>query len=174
MSNEIELTIREVLPSDAKQLSKVMEQIGSETEFIIMDEHGLGLSVRHLAKELEWLRESNNNLLLVALDGDQIIGVSNVRADREERTEHIGEIGICLLKEYWHLGIGTYLLEETLLWAENSEVIRRLELRVQVRNERAVRLYKKMGFCVEAILQRGAKINDGVFVDVYLMSRMIN
>lgn len=174
MSEKVELTIREVRPSDAKALSEMMKQIGSETEFIVVGERGLGLSIRNLSKELEWLRESDNNVLLVAFDGERMIGAANVRADREERTEHVGEVGICILQEYWGLGIGTYLLEETLFWAENTGVIRRLELRVQVRNKRAVHLYKKMGFDIEATLQRGAKTIRGELLDVYLMSRMID
>lgn len=174
MSDKIELTIREVEPSDAEQLAAVMKEIGTETEFIVVDERGLGLSIRHLVKELEWLREAHNNILLVALDGERIIGAGNIRADFEERTEHIGEVGICLLKEYWGLGIGSYLLEEMILWAENSGVIRRLELRVQVDNLRAVALYKKMGFCMEATLSRGAKLKNGELRDVYFMSRLID
>lgn len=174
MSEKVELTIREVRSSDAKALSEMMKQIGSETEFIVVGERGLDMPIRYLTKELEWMCESHNNVLLVALDGKKMIGVANVQADKEERTEHIGEVGICLLKEYWGLGIGAYLLEEILFWAENSGVIRRLELRVQIRNERAVHLYEKMGFFIEATLPRGAKTGEGQLVDVYLMSRMIN
>ena len=36
-------------------------------------------------------------------------------------------------------------------WADHTPAIRRLELTVQARNERAVHLYQKFGFDIEAL-----------------------
>ncbi len=44
---------------------------------------------------------------------------------------------------------------------------------VQVRNERAVHLYRKMGFQIEAVMPRGARTDLGEFLDVYKMSYLI-
>lgn len=65
-------------------------------------------------------------------------------------------------------------MEVALDWAEQTPMIRRLELTVQARNSRAVHLYEKFGFKIEAAKERGAKTKDGEFLDVYLMSRLID
>ncbi len=171
---EINLTIREALPTDAEQLLALMDQVGSESEFLVMDEQGLQLSPELLAHELAAILESSNNSLLVALDGEQLIASASLRASSEKRVAHIGELGISIVKAYWGLGLGTILVEELLLWAEESQVLRRIELTVQKQNTRAVHLYQKFGFETEAVMARGARGDDGRFLDVLLMSRMID
>ncbi|GEK35930.1 hypothetical protein IGK28_000486 [Enterococcus sp. DIV0182] len=170
MAEEISVVIREAAPEDAQEILTMSKQVGSETEFLVMDEEGLQLSPEGLALELGYLAESANNLLLVALVGDKIVGTASVKATSEYRIAHIGEIGISLLKEYWGFGLGTLLIEEMIDWAKNSEEIFRLELQVQVRNERAVHLYQKLGFKIESTMPRGARSDTGEFLDVYQMS----
>ena len=77
-------------------------------------------------------------------------------------------------KAFWNQGLGRILLEEALAWAEDSQDIRRLELSVQVRNERAVHLYKDLGFEIEGLQKRGAYLKEGIFLDVYLMGKLID
>lgn len=173
MSEEITLTIREAEPQDANELLTMMQQVGKETDFLVLDEHGLNLSSEALAIEIEYLKESSNNLLLIASIDKKIIGVLSVKASEQTRIAHIGEVGICILKEYWGMGLGTMMLEELLVWAKENEVLFRLELDVQVQNERAIHLYQKMGFQIEATMKRGARTENGKFLDVYKMSLLL-
>ncbi|WP_165003839.1 MULTISPECIES: GNAT family N-acetyltransferase [unclassified Enterococcus] len=173
MSEETSVILREAIPDDSQALLSMMRQAGKETDFLVVDEEGLLLSPEHLAIELGYLYESENNLLLVAVEGTKIIGVASIKAESRFRVSHIGEVGISILKEYWGLGLGTMLLEETIYWAEKSGVLFRLELDVQVRNERAIHLYRKAGFEIEARMARGVRTDEGVFLDVYKMSRLI-
>ena len=50
-------------------------------------------------------------------------------------------------------------------WADHTPEIRRLELTVQARNERAVHLYQKFGFDIEGTKKRGARTKNGEFLD---------
>ena len=56
--------------------------------------------------------------------------------------QHIGDVFIVVQKAYWNQGLGQILLEEGLEWAHSTGLLRKLVLNVQVRNERAVHLYK--------------------------------
>lgn len=167
-------SIREAVPTDADQLLSVMSKIGSETPYLVMDERGMAMSTAELAENLATLYESPNNVLLVALAGEAIIGTASVSASSKKRMEHIGEIGISILKQYWGYGLGSILMEELIRWAHESHVIRRLELKVQDRNQRAIHVYKKLGFETEAIMPRGAKTDQGEFLDVHLMRLLID
>lgn len=174
MQEKVEITIREAIPKDASELLKVYSQVGKETPFLILDENGANFTEEGLAKNLEQLYASINNTLFVALADKKIVGTANIKASYMKRIEHIGEIGISILKDYWGLGLGTLMMEDLILWAQESCVIRRLELTVQARNIRALELYRKLGFSEEALMPRGAKTDDGEFLDVYLMSLMID
>lgn len=171
---DVAVTIRPTQPTDAPQLLQVMKKIGSETDFLIMDEHGLSLTEEQLAMQLGAFLESQNNLSLVALAGEKIIGMASVLAEDNPRVAHIGEVGISILKEYWGMGLGAAMMEEIIWWAENSGVIRRLELTVQVRNERALHLYQKFGFIKEGKMQRSFLTRQNEFIDAYLMALLID
>lgn len=174
MQDEVSVVIREAVPEDAAELLAVSRKIGAETDLLVMDQAGLDLPPELLAEGLDHLYNSRNNLLLVALLDDQIVGTASVKAEDSFRVEHIGEVGIAILREYWGFGLGSIMLEEVIYWAKESSLIRRLELAVQTRNERAIRLYRKFGFTEEAVMPRGAKTDAGEFLDAYLMSLMID
>ncbi|MEG2644429.1 MAG: GNAT family N-acetyltransferase, partial [Enterococcus sp.] len=65
--SEVEITLREAIPDDAAEIQKVSRQIAKETDFLIMDETGLGLTEELLQLQLADLYESENNILLLAL-----------------------------------------------------------------------------------------------------------
>lgn len=174
MSEALELTIREAIPEDAEQLLKVTRKIGEETEFLVMDEKGINLPEELLALQLADIYENTSNVLFVALLGDQIVGTASIKSDKEKRIKHIGELGISILKEYWGMGLGSILMEELLAWVEAGQEIFRVELTVQEQNANAIHLYEKFGFKREALLERGARGDDGRFLNVLLMSKMMN
>ena len=171
---EVEFTIREAIPDDAADILQALRIVGRETPYLVMDEKGMEMTPEEMSENLANLYESPNNVLMVALADGKVIGTASVKASAKKRMEHIGEIGISILKDYWGFGLGSLMMEELIEWAQESEMIRRLELTVQHRNQRAVHVYEKIGFTTEAIMPRGAKTDDGEFLDVHLMSMMID
>lgn len=175
MKGPVEIHLREAQAADAQNLLQLMQLLDSETEFIALDRFGMDLTPELLGHQLTAIEESPNNLLLVAeTSTGALAGIASVTADSDPRTRHIGEVGIALLQEYWGVGLGSLMLDEVIYWAEQTEIIRRLELTVQVHNQRGIALYQKFDFSVEGTLVRGARADDGRFLDVWLMSRMID
>lgn len=172
--SDVSITIREAIPADAAEILAVMKQLSRETDFLVLDEVGMQLTPELLALNLADIYESENNLLLLALADEKIIGTASVKAAGEPSVAHIGEIGISILKAYWGIGLGSALLEEIIAWAQASGVIRRLELTVQVRNTRAVGLYQKFDFVKEGTLARGVRSAESEFLPVDLMRRLID
>ena len=122
---------------------------------------------------IDFLNQVGQESDYMTLD-DAIAGLVSITADFHERIRHIGQVFIVVKRAFWNQGLGKLLLEEAIDWAENSGVIRRLELTVQVRNERAVHLYQAFGFEIEGIQKRGAYLAEGKFLDVYLMGKLID
>lgn len=174
MTEEVAITLREVAPEEATDVKELLAKVALETDFVTISEAELTLSDDLLASQLGAIYESDRHFLLAAYDGEKMIGLVSVKGEDCDSIAHIGDVGVSVLKDYWGMGLGQLLLEEVVLWAQEMEVLHRLELRVQARNERAVHLYKKLGFEIEATLKRGALSSEGDFLDVYMMSLMIN
>jgi len=73
-------------------------------------------------------------------------------------------------KDYQGMGIGKALLKEVLDLADNWLKLVRVELSVFVDNERAINLYKSLGFQIEGT-KKYAAIKNGEYADEYVMAR---
>ena len=171
---EYELLIREADPTDATDLVAFLNRVSLETDFTSLDKDGILLTNSEMGIFLEKQATSDNQITLLALLDGEIAGLVNITADQRKRVRHIGDLFIVIGKKYWNNGLGSLLLEEVVDWAQASGILRRLQLTVQTRNQAAVHLYQKNGFVIEGRQDRGAYIEEGKFIDVYLMGRLID
>lgn len=170
----LDITLREATPKDAKQLLSIMNQLNTETPYLLVNQQSLTLNTTDMAKQIDYIYELDNQLILLAFNHDKLIGVSTVMGETDAPLKHIGEIGISILKDYWGYGLGTIMLEEIIFWAKEHQIIRRLEIKVQERNERAINLYKKLKFETEGIIRWGFLSETGDFLDIVLMSLILD
>ncbi len=83
--------------------------------------------------------------------------------------ERHAEMGIAIVRERWGQGIGREATELLLEWAFDDLGLNKVKLDVVARNERAVAMYERLGFEVDARL-RNHLIADDEFDDLLLMS----
>ena len=171
---EYELLIREAEAEDAAELVTFLNCVSLETDFTSLDGAGILLTSEEMAIFLNKQASWDNQITLLAFLNDKIAGIVNITADQRKRVRHIGDLFIVIGKKYWNNGLGSLLLEEVVEWAQASGILRRLQLTVQTRNLAAVHLYQKHGFAIEGRQERGAYIEEGEFIDVYLMGRLID
>ena len=171
---EYELLIREAEPNDAAELVAFLNRVSLETDFTSLDGDGILLTSEEMEIFLNKQASSDNQITLLAFLNDKIAGIVNITADQRKRVRHIGDLFIVIGKKYWNNGLGSFLLEEVIEWAQASGILRRLQLTVQTRNRAAVHLYQKYGFIIEGRQERGAYIEEGEFIDVYLMGKLID
>lgn len=168
----LELNIRRVSPKDSFELLNLVKQLKEETNFVVFDD--INISVEKEYFEIESIISSLNNEMFVASINSKIVGFIRISASSDIHFRHIGEIGIGVLKEYWNLGIGHLLMESAMEWSKHNKVIKRLELTVQKRNTKALRIYKEFGFKEEAIMEKGFFDQNEGFISVILMSKLVN
>ena len=171
---EYDLLIREAEISDASEVIALLDQIGQESNFTSLDENGISMAESEMQIFIDKQAQSENQITLLAFLNDELAGIINVTADQRPRVRHIGDIFLGIKKTFWSSGLGSILMEEVIEWAKTSGVIRRLQLTVQKRNLAAIHLYEKMGFITEGLQERGACIERGEFLDVYLMGKLID
>lgn len=166
-----EIIIREAQSYDAKQLIDFLNIVGKESHYLTLDEAGILMTTEQMALYLSQIQQKDNNLYLLAFLEDEIVGVSSVTADFHERIRHIGELFIAVSKKYQGYGIGRLLMSDLLAYIQEAGVIKRLELQVQKRNEKAVLLYEKFDFQLESTRTFGARDESGKLIDVLEMVR---
>lgn len=171
---ETTLDIVEASPLDAEALLEALLLIKEETDYIAWQTPSSSFTKEALKDFLEWSSVSSNNICLVAKTQETILGLINIKGEEDPSLSHIGDVFIAVKRDYWNYGIGQILLDTAMTWAEESGEIKRLELTVQKRNKRAIHIYEKFGFEIEGLKKRGIKTKDGEFLDVYLMSKLIN
>lgn len=166
-----DVVFEEATESDALALASFLEEVSSETSFIFNDSESFSVADLKIALALS-LNRLNRICLLAKID-DDIIGVVNVTSSDSYAIDHVGDLFIAVKQAYSGHGIGHCLMELACDWAEHSPLIRRLELTVQARNRRAIKLYQDFDFVVEATKTAAFKLDDETYLDVLLMSKMI-
>lgn len=86
--------------------------------------------------------------LVAELDG-KVVGAGELRI-YGGRQSHVGHIGLAVHPDHWGKGAGATLLKALIDLGERWYGLRRIELKVFAGNQRAIELYKRLGFEVEA------------------------
>ncbi|VDG17884.1 N-acetyltransferase [Lactobacillus sp.] [Lactiplantibacillus mudanjiangensis] len=137
--------IRPAEATDAAQLLALLKQLATESNTFTADD-GLGeLSEADERSQIEQITKTTTNIIMVAALGDELLGVGTVQAT-DDLVHDQGEVGVAVLKTYWGNGLGTALVEELLHWASDYSTLAQLCLTVQMRNQRAIKLYQHLGF----------------------------
>lgn len=105
---------------------------------------------------------------LVALDGATVVGWCDVLRVAREPLRHGGVLGIGLLPAWRGRGLGGRLMRRAIT-AARERGLTRIELSVRHDNERAIALYRKLGFAEEG-RKRNAMRVDGVYYDQIFMA----
>lgn len=168
--NGVRYAIRPAVTIDAKNLSEVRLQIDGETQNLDREKGEAYIDTAGFEKLIKMDTENRNNLFLVAVMNDKIIGFSRCEGNYLRRTSHKVEFGVCVLKDYWGFGIGTNLLKESIAWAD-SNGIHKITLHVLETNDKAITLYKKYGFKTEGLLINDKVLADGQFYNTVVMGR---
>jgi RimJ/RimL family protein N-acetyltransferase len=172
-----EFVIREAAISDAAQLIAHARGILAEPQWSIAEPEEFQVTAQ---QEEEWIagfQQRPHNILLVADFGTpqkpQIVGALNFGTQPRFRVRHRGRLGIGVQADYRGLGVGAALLQALLDWATAEPELERVELSVFAHNERAIGLYRKLGFVEEARLQSAFKLADGAYYDDVMMVKWV-
>ena len=167
-----EFLIRTPRGEDAAAMLAYIGPVAGETEFFIVEPDEFPAE----DEERKWIQDHLDHpgkLLLLAEASGTIIGSLSFENGRYRRIAHRGSFGIGVRKEWRGRGVGTALLRTLLEWAEANPIIEKVGLEVFATNERAIRLYKKLGFVEQGFGGKEVKRGPGEYVDVVWMYRFV-
>lgn len=167
LSNGKILTIRQAKPEDAAMMLEYLNKLGGESDYLTFGEGEFNLSVEQEAKLIE-VNNQEGQLMIGAFIEDRLVGNLNFHSVARPRLRHRGEFGVSVLKEYWGLGIGSILLRTLIQWAEEGQVIKKINLCVRSDHQAGIHLYEKFGFIREGLETRGLQINGRYYDFIHM------
>ncbi len=160
------ITIRSFEPEDARAVSAVLGAPGAFEGTLQMPDVPIASRIEMLA------RHDPQTCKLVAVAGEEIAGMAGLHPVHPGlRRAHARVLGIVIAPAWQGRGIGRQLIERLLAWADNWAGVLRVELHVHAENERAIALYRSLGF-VEEGRHRGFVLRDGRYADALTMARL--
>ena len=163
--------IREAVPDDAEKMIVYLNQVGGESDNLLHGENEFIVPVEGVKRKLAMSQDSENSIVLIALENGQIIARAELAGYYAARIRHRAQFSISVRKAYWNQGIGTEMIQIIVEQAKKME-IGVIELEAITDNAGAIALYHKMGFVDIGIYKNYFNVN-GTFKDAVLMQKIL-
>ena len=146
LKNGKEALLRNGDKADGKEVFEVFNLTHAETDYLLSYPDENSYDPEQEAQFLSDKTNSPNEIEIVAIVEGKIAGTAGIEAvGKKYKLKHRAELGISILKEYWGLGLGKALMNACIQCAKEAGYVQ-LELNVVADNERALVLYKSLGF----------------------------
>jgi RimJ/RimL family protein N-acetyltransferase len=155
------LNVRQARGEDAEALDSYIQQISGETDFLTFGRGEFNITPSANRSFLEQQFQAANAVYLVASIEDTIVATLNFATGHRPRIRHRGEFGMSVLQSHWGLGVGGFLLDCLVEWAQRTGFVTKLNLQVREDNTRAIALYQHKGFQQEGCLLDAMRV-EGV------------
>ena len=163
------LKLRNGTKDDGEVVLNAFNQALQETDFlrIYLDENRY--DVEKEKQMLDKKTQSENKIEIVAFLEGRVAGFAGIDPVADvDKLSHRATFGIAVLKEFWHLGIGTHLTQACIECAKEAKYTQ-IELDVVSDNKAAINLYKKFGFVEFGRNPRGFRLRNGQYKELVYM-----
>jgi RimJ/RimL family protein N-acetyltransferase len=146
LKNGTEALIRNADAPDGANVFEAFNLTHAESDYLLSYPDENSYNPEQEAQFLAKKASSTNEIELVAVIDGKVAGMAGIEAvGSKYKVKHRAELGIGILKEYWGLGLGKALMQACIQCAREAGYVQ-LELNVVAENERAISLYKNLGF----------------------------
>ncbi|HKM34446.1 MAG TPA: GNAT family protein [Lachnospiraceae bacterium] len=170
--NEHELLLRNAKEEDAEMLLEYLKTTCGETRFLVKEPEEITLTLDDERQFINNQNSSKNNLMLLGFLDGEYVGNCSFMGMSPCRYQHRVSMGIALYQKYTGIGIGIAMIEKLFAIAKETG-IEQIELEVVADNERAISLYKKMGFEIYGTFPNNMKYKDGTYNNAYWMMKQL-
>jgi RimJ/RimL family protein N-acetyltransferase len=164
------ITIRTVRESDAAALLALRLALDEETPFMMLEAGERTTSVEDTRSAIRAVLARDHAIILVAEDGEQLVGLVTASGGEFRRNRATAYVVAGVRQGWAGQGVGRQLFVALDGWARGAG-IHRLELTVMTHNERAIALYRRMGFEIEGTKRETLRVG-GRWVDEYEMAKL--
>jgi RimJ/RimL family protein N-acetyltransferase len=163
--------LRNSTPEDAQAVLENFILTHAQSDFLASYPEETTFTMEQEVAFLQKKLESENELHLIAEVDGKVAGTAGIDAlSTLEKMRHRASFGISIDRAYWGLGIGRAMAEACIECAKKAG-FSQLELDVVADNERAVNLYRSLGFTEYGRNPRGMRSRTAGW-QTFLLMRM--
>lgn len=170
--NGHDLLLRNATEDDAKMLIEYLKVTNGETPFLIREPEEITVTIEQEKAFIQSQNETEGNIMLLGFLDGQFVGNCALNGFGRFRFRHRVSLGIALYQKFTGMGIGKVMLE-TIINLAKEMGYEQVELEVVADNERAIALYKKIGFEICGTTPNAMKYKDGTYADEHKMVKML-
>ena len=167
LRNGVEVFLRPELSGDTEMLWEMFSTLSKESA-----DNLIAPFTRERIEGWTSNIDYGRNLPILALiqDGkkERIIGSASLSFYPQDIYRHKANLGLTVHDEFQNLGLGTAMLHHLLEIARKKK-LKKVHLRVNSNNPRAIHVYEKCGFKIEARFEK-ERFQKGKYRDEYQMS----
>ena len=146
LKNGAQAVLRNGDSADGAAVYEVFNQAHAQTDYLLSYPDENSFTAEQEASFLHAKTESDNEIEIIAIIDGKLAGTAGIDAvGGKYKVRHRAEAGISILKEYWGLGLGRAMMQAYIRCAAQAGY-KQLELNVVADNERAMSLYRSLGF----------------------------
>lgn len=170
--NGYDLLLRNATEEDAEILLEYLKITCAETKFLVKEPEEITLTLEEERQFIKNQNASNKNLMLLGFLDGEYVGNCSFIGMNPYRYRHRVSMGIALYQKYTGMGIGKIMIDKLLVIAK-EQGIEQIELEVMAENERAISLYKNVGFKICGTFPNNMKYKDGTYANAYWMMKQL-
>lgn len=172
LKNGSTAVLRTAVPEDAAQMIAYLRACAEETDFLLRVPEEWDIPVETEKALLQDMARQTDQLMVVCDVNGEIAGTCQVVCMNRVKTRHRATISIALRRAYWGQGIPGPMFEEMEAFARERGVTQ-LELAYIQGNERARRLYDRLGFVETGRGPDAIRLRDGTLLDEIFMVKKL-
>ncbi len=136
-----------------------------ETHFLIRYPEEISTDLEREKKIINENLEADDSVWFTVFDGDKAVGNCSIARHRNHiKLKHRCDFAIAIEQAYCGCGLGTLLMKKAIDKAKELG-FEQMELGIYADNEKALALYRKMGFQEMGKNLRAFKLKDGTYID---------
>ena len=170
--NGKELILRCATKADAQMLLDYLKVTCAETRYLVKEPEEITLTLEQEKEFIEQKNESETDLIVLGVLDGEYVGNCSFMGNNVSRYRHRVSMGIALFQRFTGMGIGRVMIE-CLFEVAKEKGFEQMELEVVADNERAIRLYKQMGFEIYGTFPKNMKYKDGTYADAHWMMKQL-
>jgi RimJ/RimL family protein N-acetyltransferase len=167
------IIIRKAVHADAENIIAYSTHILSTfTQFVLTTPEEFNPSLEDQKKWIDNLNGPASFLALAETDS-KMVGLIHFETGKKKKASHVGEFAISVREGYHDQKIGSEMLKCLIAWAKENPAVEKIILNVNSVNEKAIHLYKKLGFEIEGHNKKAVKQPDGSYIDNIQMALFV-
>lgn len=173
LRNGLKAVIRDGAKEDAQNVIDFYKLVGDETPYLSFSGNEYNQEVPDIENSIEASKASDNSIMLAAFIDGEIAGIATIDSNQKAKGKHVGVLGIVIKQKYWGIGLGKELMIDLIEWCKGNGITKKITLVTNEENIKAIDLYKKLGFTIDAILEK-ENFYNGKYTNTIRMSMLLD